>query len=364
MKLKNYIVPIIIFLAFVYRPPVNSFRLSYEVSLLYSCSLIFGMFLIYKKYTWPGWFLILASYASYLPVCSLLSMQSLRVIVCGVALYYAIVELNIKKENLFNGIAAVGLVHVLFLLLQYNNIDPYQIYGIKSNLALTGLTANPNEASALTALTLPCFFRRYWAYAIPLLVIGVLLSRSYGGILALAAILCVYCLYHGHKFTGLMTFGLILIGAYIFIDKPEFSARYTTWKAAILLYFNTEPFEIAPKIIIKKTFLTGFGLGHWKTISHNNFFDVVNDVYFHRAHNTFLHTWFEMGMGFLVILAFYAKRLYKQIKDNIIFILAVCAIFVTCNTNSTLRMNALNGLIIIVWIAIIECSWREQRIKI
>lgn len=142
-----------------------------------------------------------------------------------------------------------------------------------------------------------------------------------------------------------------MVGAYKFVGGPSITSRLDVWTAATKLFF-------------KENIIMGFGLGHWQYISKTYLKEAYETIYFHRAHNTFIQCWFELGFLFIFVLGGYCARLYKQVKNNQIFIFALIAIAITCSVNSVFRMNSLNGLIIIVWLATIERSWREQRIRL
>ena len=341
------IIPVLILFFLIFRFQVASFRLGYELSFLYFSSIVFSIFLFKNKYIYPALFLLLCTFSSYYPLCTLTSINSLRIIFVGIFTYYFMCEIGIDKDCFLNILSVVCIIHVLFIIAQYFKFDPYLIYGIRTNMEITGLTANPNEASALIALCTPAFFRKRVWVLIPLLLLGLFLAKSFGGILSFSLIIAAFFLLRGNKFTGGLLCLSIILTAYFFIHNPNISHRLSVWVTAIKLYFNENLFF-------------GFGLGHWQYISKNYLSESYNGVYFQRAHNTFLQCWFELGFGFLVILVGYGYDIIKKAISDKILIFALIAIFISCSVNSAFRINALNGLIILVWLSVITNNRRVR----
>lgn len=351
MKLTKYIIPGILLFFLLFRLPIANFRLGYELSATYFSIIIFAIFLIHKKYFIPGAFLLLCVFASYYPLCSLTSLQSIRIVSIGVLLYFVLSEIKPDEQIIYNVLCIACLINVLFLTLQYFKIaDPYLVFNIKSNMSITGLTANRNEASAMIALCAPAFFRDKWMLFIPVLIIGLLIAQSMSGVLAVSLMLMVLAYSYGYKIQSIIFIVVALSMFMFFVHMPAANQRLDVWIAAIKFYF-------------KETLFTGFGLGHWSYVSKKYLIEAYQGgAYFSRAHNTFLQCWFELGFGFVVILGFYAKKLFFQAKEDIIFRMAIIGILVVCSTNSAFRINFLNGVIIITWLSIIESKWREDHV--
>jgi hypothetical protein len=348
-KFTQYIIPGSLLFVLLFRLPMANFRLSYELSATYLTIFLFSLYLFHKKYIIPALFLLLCAFASYYPVCTLTSINSLRIVTIGILFYFVITELKPKKNLILNVLCIVAIIHVIFLILQHFQIfDPYWFLGFKSNGSVTGLTANRNEASALIALCAPAFYRGKLSYFLPFLVMGILISQSFGGLLAVG-LMVVYVFYQkGFKFQSICTLLAVLVMFAIYIHAPGIELRVKVWFAAIKFYFD-------------ENLITGFGLGHWEYVSRKYLSEVYEGGYFSRAHNTFIHSWFELGFGFLILLFFYVKKLFKVIKYDVIFKLAIIGIFISCSSNSAFRINYLNGLIILIWLSLIEAKRRKER---
>ena len=83
---------------------------------------------------------------------------------------------------------------------------------------------------------------------------------------------------------------------------------------------------------------------------------------FQRLHNTFLQNYIEMGVASIIVtLGYYidiARRM-NIFNKAIIPISAIAAITGCCIANSVFRMNAINSMFIITWMAILEIELRE-----
>jgi len=341
--IKKYIIPFIVLVILLYRLPVSNFRLSYELLALYGSVGVFSFYLIQKTHIILGCFLLLCTFASMYPLCTLTSINSLRYIVVGVVLYYAIYELNVNKESIYNVLCIYCLTHIAFIITAKFSIDLYLIYGINSNCINTGLAANINETSALIALCTPAFLRAKWCWGLPICFAGLVLAGALGGFLSFLIIILAFFMLRGEYFRGLVLCVVILAAGLRLshnLSIPGVSTRLGIWVDALKFYFKTGT-------------VTGWGLGHWASIAKKYLPYTVNGQYWSRAHNTFIQCFCELGMPFLILLGFYVKSLISKAKDNEIFVYALIAIFVSCSVNSAFRINALNGFIIILWLAII-----------
>jgi len=340
----NYIPPGIILFFLLFRFDIGDFRQSYEILFFYFTSVLFSFYLFNKKHFYPSFFLLLCIFSSIYPSTTQQSFVSIKLVLIGVLTYYCLSESNIKKEYFYNILCVYCLIHIWFLVAQAMSLDPYIIYGIETIITTknyTGLTANPNESSALIALCSPVFFRKKFYYLIPFLIVGLYLSKSFGGILSFT-IICIAFLTIK---TGNILFSiipiLVLIITFSLVQRPDAYERFCVWLAAIKYYF-------------KHNLILGFGIGSWEEISKIHLIEAYPGDYYQRAHNTFLHSWFELGFWFVAICMGYIYKIIKSAHKDKTFILALIAIFISCCVNSAFRINALNGLIILTWMALIN----------
>jgi O-antigen ligase len=94
---------------------------------------------------------------------------------------------------IYNAVCIIAMLNVLWQVLQLAGVptipNPLITTGRGS---LIGLQGNMNEVSALLAVCLPAFFRRRWAWLIPIPVAGLVMAESLGGVLAATAIAALF----------------------------------------------------------------------------------------------------------------------------------------------------------------------------
>jgi O-antigen ligase len=123
--------------------------------------------------------------------------------------YFGIVAYRqgIAKAHIYNTICIIALLNIAFAICQYFGL-PLPKPGAESGKFFTGgligLMANPNEFAALLAICLPFFFRKTWAYCIPLMALGFVLARSTNGMLAGTIITMIWAILQANKERSLM----------------------------------------------------------------------------------------------------------------------------------------------------------------
>lgn len=124
---------------------------------------------------------------------------------------YAVISMtNAKWERykitVYNAICIIALVNVYAEWLQFWDIYifPKMPAGFTAERSF-GLTGNPNEVSALLAISLPFFFRKRWAWCIPAIVGGLVMARTTNGLLASLLVTGVYLAYRYRKEYWMMT---------------------------------------------------------------------------------------------------------------------------------------------------------------
>jgi len=133
--------------------------------------------------------------------------------------------------------------------------------------------------------------------------------------------------------------------------------RWELWRAII----NDDTMITINKRLVypyKKAWKLGCGLGHWKVIGkqlYNAGQNPTPGLGWSRLHMTWLNGLVEMGAGFGVFLVGYTINLIRRYaKQALIPFTAVIVIIVCGSTNSMFRINAVNAMIAITWLSILE----------
>jgi len=311
---------------------------------------------------WVALFMLLAVVSHVVPVVTVESQATLKCVLFGLGWYFFIHSFGNEKV-LMDVICVIAFAHFMATFIQY-----FKIPSLFSG-DVCGLMFNPNEGSALFALCFPAFLRdrtiyslptscvlrfrgrayvtikdiKLW-YCLPMVFFGLAMTSSFNGVLATTIGAIFYACVLGHYWVivpSIILFGLF----WLFIDFPHASDRWIVWKNAFKIYLPHWKW--------------GCGLGHWEAISRKLVEANIHLLPGHygtwtRLHNTFVNGLIEMGVGFAVIVSGYLGNfVWKFTRKNAIQFTALIVIVLCCSTNSMFRMNAVNGLLAITWLAML-----------
>lgn len=283
-------------------------------------------------------FLLLAVVSRTVPTITLESQHALKCVLFGLGWYLFVYQFGDKKL-LMDVICVIALAHFLATFIQWLNI-PSLFSG-----AVCGLTFNPNEGSAMFALCFPAFLQEGRKRYLLIIFAGLAMVHSFGGALAVTAGLIFWGCMSGYYFIAIPT--VIALGLFWWcVDTPSASARWIVWKNAFNMYLPNWKW--------------GCGLGHWETISQELVRSNIqllpgNNLAWTRLHNTFLNGLVEMGIGFAIIISGYFINTFRKLtRKAIIPFTALIVIIICCSTNSMFRMNAVNAMIAVTWLAVLQ----------
>ncbi len=352
---------------------------------IFTSLLIFVSFfvLISTVNIWIGLFLLLAVIFSRYPETTDISRSALLNVLLMMIWFYVCVQiLNTQRIDVFLGIfCLVGIANVAMLIFQHFNLDVGVKVPSRTGLAFddirTGLMDCRNSASAMLAFTLPAFFRRKWFYLIPLILIGLVLSKSTGGVMAAGAVIMVYSIYRMpdfvsavHKipkigsmiqsvqFLNAWTFRTLWAAVVVclavfylqFIDSPGMIGRLTAW--------------IEGSQVFMKHPYVGAGLGHWKVLFADP--DIrwrTFGLYYAQAHNEFIQVAIEMGIfSIITIIGYFVSVARRMHPGAIIPALAILAVSVNSLVFFPMHIWFL-ALISVTWLAILEVQLKPERYK-
>lgn len=170
-----------------------------------------------------------------------------------------ILSTNVEKpEILYDVVCVSAILCVIWQTLQLFGLWVFMSPVL--NKAYVGLLSNTNETSAFLAISLPCFFRGKWAWFIPIILVGLFIGKSVGGIVA-ASIAGLVWLFQFRQEIGwkkcsvVILVGMIIFSAYLWNrDFSVESHKNGRWK-----YWT----DMAPVANMK---LFGWGLGQFKFV--------------------------------------------------------------------------------------------------
>lgn len=352
--------------AIVIRLPNDQMREGFVFSFRCAAVFLFAVFLMDSINIWAGLFLMLALFSHTFPIFYITGLRvvntpestyALDLVALGCGLYALIVAKCSKPEHVLNILCGLAALNLLFLILQRKGFDAYMLLGLASVVdTRCGFMANPNESGTFMALCASAFFRNpIFAYVSFVLVIipGIIFSGSFGGAIGvcLAVIFCLGC--YGHKFWpgALMCVATILF--YKSVHKPGLNRLYA-WDTATALCLKNNP-------------LIGCGLGNWKFIYPDLVKYGVMENGWIRLHSSYVQGYVEMGVGFIAVILGYVDNIFTRMQGvarKVAMPVAGLAALAGCMiSNTVFQVNALNGMVAIFWLALMEIKLREHSLK-
>lgn len=277
-----------------------------------------------------------------------------------------------------DAICVIALFNVLFLVFQYFTVDPLwkPIGGGKSHASLhsVGLMSDRNNASALLAFCFPAFLRTesktiyhigrfsfpiyWWPYLAIFPIWGLIRTTSCGGAVAVFVGILCYAMFLPralHYKAVVMGVAVLAILSYFkFVNDPNISTsshRFVTAKQGLEL--------------CKEKPLFGAGLGQWKVIFLGIFKQNPKKYagkWMSHAHNEYIQTLYELGIGFAVILSGYLVSIVRRITRQVaVPVTALVVILVNSLVNFPFHI-ATTAVVAITWMAILDIELARNKI--
>ena len=338
-------------------PPMG-IRLQQAIIAKYAVILLVAFFLIKNK--WLQAFLaycVVNVTLMYSPSASG-TLQAL----CFFLIMYQVLVDNLNKDRitiLLDTLCLIGVIQSGMMILQYNGIwwlIQDAIHTGRGNI--TGITSNPNIASAMLALCIPAFLRKGKFIFLPFLLSALVINKGLQGILCTAIILTIYFsskLYIKNRFIFI---GLALSAVGLWLWRSGEWMTFTRYDRLPIWWFSVR--HLVP---VKPIIGCGLGNGHllYPVIAK---FCHVTEAFTH-PHNEFIFLLLETGvLGFGLVLGFLVcsiKRFCFVLngeKLNILFgvIATIFLGFVGFPYHVTI------GIICLVYLAIMEYQNRGENV--
>ena len=275
-------------------------------------------------------------------------------------LSYEALKRWVNKDNvviLLDIICLVAIIQTVTMIMQWNglwvgivprNIDKFMHLGY-SNYHITGLTSNPNMAGSLMALTLPAFFRKRRYIFIPLVLVGLWMSHSMGGMVPAILFLSLYAFIKcPRRFKVLAVLVCAVLAIIFYLRDPNLIGgdRFKLYKTVTLNLIPMKP-------------ILGWGTGQFqhvfRLIAAQNFgYDLYNNV-FRQMHNEPLQLYFEYGLvGFVLISASLIRIIKNGLHSKYMFILYGALMIGLINSCVNFLFHTVVAVIFLVYCAILE----------
>jgi hypothetical protein len=254
-----------------------------------------------------GLWICLISYDTFVEQPIYLSVW-LSVVIFIIILYETYTKWNSYKDILLDSICFIALINYFWQVLQFFDIW----IGIKplNPFFYVGFMTQYNEISCLYAVCLPAFFRKgRWIFLL-LIIIGLILSKAYQGIVTAIIIMLFWIIFNSKKiinipictiFTILMRWKPLKLSIPIYIPIILLIIYIP-----IFFHSYVRPFDLSHnldsrgrlwKATIEVSLINPLGVGLGKYLFYDEKLKYVND----RAHNEYLELLYTGGfLGLLL----------------------------------------------------------------
>jgi len=342
--------------------------------------LVSFMIFLYTINKWAALFLLMAFVSRSYPVQSPQSREAFRVVLIGLIFFVVIYHFSLRGYDRFFMHVMCWFAVANCLAVWAQRLEWTSIWqGIPS-----GLMYNPNELSASFAICFAACMRKLapnrlgcrffaWLSKIPkikrllsrlerlkgpavwargacltrifvlFVLVGLIGAWSKNGVMAV----CCAMIYWGYASNYMLATTIItgIGGVLFFFLHPgsisnSLDVRTVWWKPAIEIWPQRWGF--------------GCGLGNWKVTYPHLVREGIMPNGAIRLHSTHLQGIMEMGTTYAVFtLGFITSVFYRAKAIGPIYVMALITIIVCGTVNSVLRMNAINAMFIVAWLAMI-----------
>lgn len=208
-------------------------------------------------------------------------------ILMGLMVYLFVYHARLDHDTVLNIVCITALFQTGLAVLQFYNMDPVsrgmsyfvEVHGDMAFSTPVGTLANNNFLGAYLAISLPLFLRRNWAYALPVILFGLYITKTASALGAAAVALGWWAFGGGGALFGI---GVGII-AYFWTGHDLTNPRFIMWADAVKGNLQTW-----------QTALVGWGPGiAWRPDN--------------MLHSEYVTTFFNYGALGLAILAGYLK---------------------------------------------------------
>jgi len=296
--------------------------------------------------------------------------------------FYQVMINEIKEEYIdyiLNCICVLALINFTLMILQYYGtwvvlvpkgefqtyftlLNGWIVFTPQKIYPVLGFLSNINMTSAFMAICLPAFFRKRWIFAIPLIIVSLLLAKSLSGLIPAFIAICLYIVIKCRKYRLFIVGGLsIAFVAYLF--KTESTAILSLSCGGRLAIYKA-----IAKYIIPIRPIVGWGVGQFKylfpIICKNAIPDPIPGVNVLQAHNDFLQLWVEMGVIGFTLVCGYLFSLFRKAWRMKDYILLLGILIITINANFNFLLHTTGGVLFLVYAVLIEKKYEDQKRRI
>jgi len=310
-------------------------------------------------------FLILTVVSTFWPVYGFPSFMASKAVLYGM-IWYGMTIIIIERSNIehiYRVMRWAVFLNVIVQTLQWTDLP----FWMDCKMPV-GLMSNPNETSALYIFSLMAFSERKNWKLLPLVFWGIYLSDAMTGYVCLIVGIPVYIYLASEKKNVVLLYAL---GVVVFIALLVMSGLFSTYYSpvnerlyiklggksifSIWLYtlnYRLECWKIGFRFL-KEHWILGSGIGYWKYV-FERVMPTAGGTRWVTAHNEYLQTWFEMGIGAIILIGLYFIDVIRRYhKRALVPTMALILIAVNSAGNFPWHIAPL-AVMALTWMAILE----------
>jgi len=217
----------------------------------------------------------------------------------------------------------------------------------------SGLLTNMNMAGSLCAIALPAFFRKKWVWFIPIILFGLFLSQTLGGVVPACVVIAWFLCrkFNKHKLRISLFFVLMaLFYLLVFENIPQIlegNSRFEVWAKSFK--------------VIKVRPIIGWGVGQFRYVFPRIYSFIIKgdqaSLKWTYLHNEYLQYLVEVGsIGLFFALGFIGSLIRKgfKYKSELTFLALLGLTAALINAGGNFLFHTSVGVIVFVYAAILE----------
>jgi len=281
---------------------------------------ILGSYLIYRFNKYLGY---LAGLCSLIFLKTMLFQQAPNTFIyesclagfCIFGIYYFTRILNLQ-EDILKWFLIPAILNIILIIIQVFDHNAIRILPVQG---LSGFLGNPGVTGAFLGITTPLFIR-YWKHGLWLLALALLLCGSTTGIMAGLLSSAFYLYYTNKKYYRLV---MLIISMLVILVSLTFLLG--KWDYMMVQAHQRLVFWIGTLDGIKHNPMLGWGVGSFEPIMatipqaesyyFGGYFNYAGAI-MNNPHNEWLLGWWQLGIGFPILVGMYLFDLHKYITVN------------------------------------------------
>jgi len=234
---------------------------------------------------------------------------------CIFGIYYFTRILNLQ-EDILKWFLIPAILNIFLVIIQVFDHNAIRILPVQG---LSGFLGNPGVTGAFLGITTPLFIR-YFRHGLWFLALALLLCGSTTGIIAGLLASAFYLYYTNKKY-----YNLVMLVICMLVTLVSITFLMSKWNYLMTEFWQRLIFWAGTLDGIKHNPILGWGVGSFEPIIATipqaesyylgGCFNYAGAI-MNNPHNEWLLGWWQLGIGFPILVSMYLFDLHKYITEN------------------------------------------------